>query len=114
MKRFRQFIKESWSELKKVSWPNRIQVRNLTILVFVVSFVVGLYLIARITAKETPPATPAAATPAETPAETPEGRARYRWEVGRADAQEAPEVQASLPAHYQSHGPAHRDDGQVG
>ena len=44
MKRIRQFIKESWSELKKVSWPNRIQVRNLTILVFVLSFVVGLYI----------------------------------------------------------------------
>ena len=44
MKRFRQFIKESWSELKKVSWPNRLQVRNLTILVFVISFVVGLYI----------------------------------------------------------------------
>ena len=27
--------KESWSELKKVTWPTRIQVRNLTILVFV-------------------------------------------------------------------------------
>jgi preprotein translocase subunit SecE len=44
VKRFRQFIKESWSELKKVSWPNRTQVRNLTVLVFVVSFVVGLYI----------------------------------------------------------------------
>ena len=44
MKRLRQFIKESWSELKKVSWPNRMQVRNLTALVFVVSFVVGLYI----------------------------------------------------------------------
>ena len=44
MKRLRQFIKESWSELKKVSWPNRIQVRNLTILVFVISFVVGVYI----------------------------------------------------------------------
>ena len=44
MKRFRQFIKEAWSELKKVSWPNRMQVRNLTVLVFVVSFVVGLYI----------------------------------------------------------------------
>jgi preprotein translocase subunit SecE len=42
--RLRQFIKESWSELKKVSWPTRLQVRNLTILVFVVSFVVGLYI----------------------------------------------------------------------
>ena len=44
MKRLRQFLKESWSELKKVSWPNRMQVRNLTVLVFVISFVVGLYI----------------------------------------------------------------------
>ena len=44
MSRFRQFLKESWSELKKVTWPTRIQVRNLTILVFVISFVVGLYI----------------------------------------------------------------------
>jgi len=42
--RLRRFIAESWSELKKVSWPNRMQVRNLTVLVFVVSFVVGLYI----------------------------------------------------------------------
>jgi preprotein translocase SecE subunit len=42
--RLRRFINESWSELKKVSWPNRLQVRNLTILVFVISFVVGLYI----------------------------------------------------------------------
>jgi preprotein translocase SecE subunit len=27
-----------------VTWPTRLQVRNLTILVFVVSFVVGLYI----------------------------------------------------------------------
>jgi preprotein translocase SecE subunit len=44
VKRIRQFIKESWSELKKVSWPNRLQVRNLTVLVFVISFVTGLYI----------------------------------------------------------------------
>jgi preprotein translocase subunit SecE len=42
--RIRRFINESWSELKKVSWPNRTHVRNLTVLVFVVSFVVGLYI----------------------------------------------------------------------
>jgi preprotein translocase subunit SecE len=42
--RIRRFIDESWSELKKVSWPSREQVRNLTILVFVVSFVVGVYI----------------------------------------------------------------------
>ena len=46
MNRLRRFIDESWSELKKVSWPNRMQVRNLTVLVFVVSFVVGLYITA--------------------------------------------------------------------
>jgi preprotein translocase subunit SecE len=42
--RIRRFISESWSELKKVTWPNRIQVRNLTVLVFVISFVVGLFI----------------------------------------------------------------------
>ena len=40
----RRFIDQSWTCIKKVSWPNRLQVRNLTILVFVVSFVVGLYI----------------------------------------------------------------------
>ena len=44
MNRIRRFINESWSELKKVSWPNRMQVRNLTVLVFVISFVVGIYI----------------------------------------------------------------------
>ena len=44
MSRIRQFIKESFSELKKVSWPTRLQVRNLTVLVFAISFVVGLYI----------------------------------------------------------------------
>ncbi len=44
MRRIRRFFEESWSELKKVTWPNRLQVRNLTVLVFVISFVVGLYI----------------------------------------------------------------------
>ncbi len=44
MNRIRRFIDESWSELKKVSWPSRMQVRNLTALVFVISFVVGLFI----------------------------------------------------------------------
>ncbi len=44
IKRIRRFIDEAWSELKKVSWPTRDQVRNLTVLVFVVSLVVGLYI----------------------------------------------------------------------
>ena len=44
MSRLRRFFDEAWSELKKVSWPTREQVRNLTVLVFVVSFVIGLYI----------------------------------------------------------------------
>jgi preprotein translocase subunit SecE len=44
VKRFRRFIDEAWSELKKVTWPTRDQVRNLTVLVFVVSFAVGVYI----------------------------------------------------------------------
>jgi preprotein translocase subunit SecE len=44
VKRIRTFLEEAWSELKKVSWPTRQQVVNLTILVFVVSFAVGAYV----------------------------------------------------------------------
>ena len=44
MERIRRFIDEAWSELKKVSWPTRDQVRNLTVLVFIVSIAVGLYI----------------------------------------------------------------------
>jgi preprotein translocase SecE subunit len=44
VERIRRFIDEAWSELKKVSWPTRDQVRNLTLLVFVVSLAVGLYI----------------------------------------------------------------------
>ena len=44
MRRLRRFLEEAWSELKKVTWPTRMQVRTLTILVFVVSFAVGVYI----------------------------------------------------------------------
>ena len=44
LKRIRRFIEESYSELKKVVWPTREQVRNLTVLVFAISLVVGLYI----------------------------------------------------------------------
>ncbi|HEV8697341.1 MAG TPA: preprotein translocase subunit SecE [Candidatus Limnocylindrales bacterium] len=44
MKRIRRYFDEVWSELKKVSWPTREQVRNLTVLVFAISVVIGLYL----------------------------------------------------------------------
>jgi len=42
--RIRRFFQESWSELKKVTWPTREQTRNLTVLVFVISAVVGAYI----------------------------------------------------------------------
>jgi preprotein translocase subunit SecE len=42
--RLRTYFHEVWSELKKVSWPTREHVRNLTVLVFAISFVVGLYI----------------------------------------------------------------------
>ena len=44
MTRIRRFIEESWSELKKVTWPTFEQTRNLTVLVFVVSGAVGLFI----------------------------------------------------------------------
>ena len=44
MSRIRRFIDESWSELKKVTWPTREQVRNLTVLVFVVSAAIGTFI----------------------------------------------------------------------
>jgi preprotein translocase subunit SecE len=42
--RIRRYFDEVVSELRKVSWPTREQVRNLTVLVFAISFVVGLYI----------------------------------------------------------------------
>ncbi len=44
MKRFRQYFHEVVSELRKVSWPTLEQVRNLTVLVFAISFVIGVYI----------------------------------------------------------------------
>ena len=44
MRRIRRYFDEVWSELRKVSWPTREQVRNLTVLVFAVSFTVGAYI----------------------------------------------------------------------
>jgi preprotein translocase subunit SecE len=44
VKRLRRYFDEVWSELKKVSWPTREQVRNLTVLVFAISLVIGLYI----------------------------------------------------------------------
>ena len=44
MTRIRRFLDEAWSELKKVHWPTREQTRNLTVLVFAVSFAVGVFV----------------------------------------------------------------------
>ena len=44
MKRFRRYFDEVVSELRKVSWPTLEQVRNLTVLVFAISFVIGIYI----------------------------------------------------------------------
>ena len=46
MRRLRRFLEEAWSELKKVTWPTREQVRNLTVLVFVISGLIGAYIAA--------------------------------------------------------------------
>ena len=44
--RIRRFSEEAWSELKKVAWPTRDQVRNLTVLVFIVSAAIGVFIAA--------------------------------------------------------------------
>jgi preprotein translocase SecE subunit len=44
MTRIRRFLAEAVSELRKVSWPTFVQTRNLTVLVFTVSFVVGVFV----------------------------------------------------------------------
>ena len=40
----RRYFNESWSELKKVTWPTRETVIRLTLLVIAVSIAVGLYI----------------------------------------------------------------------
>jgi preprotein translocase subunit SecE len=42
--RSRTYVTESWAELRKVAWPTRRQVVNLTVIVIVVSAVVGAYI----------------------------------------------------------------------
>ena len=44
MKRIRRFVAEAISELRKVSWPTFAQTRNLTVLVFSISLVVGAFV----------------------------------------------------------------------
>ena len=45
MDRIRRFLQESVAELRKVSWPTVEQTRNLTVLVFTVSFAVGVFVL---------------------------------------------------------------------
>ena len=40
----RQYLSEAWSELKKVAWPTRETVVNLTLIVIAVSVAVGAYI----------------------------------------------------------------------
>ncbi|MBA4170037.1 MAG: preprotein translocase subunit SecE [Chloroflexi bacterium] len=40
----RRYVGESWAELKKVVWPTRETVIRLTILVVVVSLIIGMYI----------------------------------------------------------------------
>ncbi|HEX7173177.1 MAG TPA: preprotein translocase subunit SecE [Candidatus Limnocylindria bacterium] len=40
----RQYVVESWAELKKVAWPTRETVIRLTLLVVAVSVAVGIYI----------------------------------------------------------------------
>ncbi len=44
MKKIGKFLRESYRELKKVVWPTKANVINLTITVVVVSVLVGLFL----------------------------------------------------------------------
>ena len=44
IRRIRNYFIESWSELKKVTWPTREHVRNLTLLVFAISAVFGVFI----------------------------------------------------------------------
>jgi len=42
--RIRRYLDESYSELKKVTWPTREQVRNLTVLVLAISGIMGIFI----------------------------------------------------------------------
>ncbi len=43
-KRFKTFVQETKTELKKVSWPNKDEVYRVTIIVIATSFFFGFYL----------------------------------------------------------------------
>lgn len=39
-----RFVQESWAELKKVTWPSRETVFRLTLIVLLISALIGLYI----------------------------------------------------------------------
>ncbi len=39
-----QYVKESWAETKRATWPSRFEVQRLTIAVFMGIFFVGIYV----------------------------------------------------------------------
>lgn len=41
-----QYVKESWAETRRATWPSRYEVQRLTIAVFACIFVVGFYVFA--------------------------------------------------------------------
>ncbi len=44
LKKFKGFIQETKTELKKVSWPNKDEVYRVTLIVIITSFFFGFYL----------------------------------------------------------------------
>jgi preprotein translocase SecE subunit len=44
MERIRQLIRDTWSEIKKITWPDGDTVRRLTALVIAMATVLGLLL----------------------------------------------------------------------
>jgi preprotein translocase subunit SecE len=42
--RLRNYLSEAWAELRKVAWPTRSTVINLTLIVIAVSIAVGAYI----------------------------------------------------------------------
>ena len=44
LKRFKQFVIETWAELKKTSWPERKEVSGTTVVVIVAVLICAAYL----------------------------------------------------------------------
>jgi len=44
LKRFRQFVSDTWVELKKTSWPTRKEVYGTTVVVIVFVFITAAFL----------------------------------------------------------------------